>query len=89
MDGVVVPELNETVGDGSDGDDDVPPRPSEVVVDSVGSARDRCGSSRPGLVGPCFFSLVPSGAALLIVSYHELGQTGFRPTLRERAPVPS
>lgn len=41
VDGVVVPELNETVGDGGDGDDDAVPRPVEVIVDRVSSAKDR------------------------------------------------
>lgn len=38
VDGIVVPELNETIGDG---DDNAVPRPGEVFVDSVSSAKDR------------------------------------------------
>lgn len=37
-----MPELNEVVGDGGDGDGDVVPHPGDVFVDRVGSARDRC-----------------------------------------------
>lgn len=36
-----MPELNETVGDGGDTDSDVIPRPGDVFVDGVGSAKDR------------------------------------------------
>lgn len=59
----MVPELNETVGDGSDGDDDVPPRPSEVAVDRIGSARDRCGGNLPWLVGPSGVITRPVGCS--------------------------
>lgn len=38
---MVVPELNETVGDGGEKDGDVIPRPGDVFVDGVGSAKDR------------------------------------------------
>lgn len=41
IDGIVVPELNETVGDGGDGDSDAIPLPGDVVVDSVSTARDK------------------------------------------------
>ena len=41
VDGVVMPELNETVGDGGDGDDSAIPRAGEVFVDSVAAAKDR------------------------------------------------
>lgn len=42
VDGVVVPELNETVGDGGESDSENIPRPSDVSVEGAGSAKDRC-----------------------------------------------
>lgn len=41
VDGVVIPELNETVGDGGESDTDNIPRASDVFIDGVSSAKDR------------------------------------------------
>eukprot|EP00904_Undaria_pinnatifida_P007298 jgi/Undpi1/3699/HiC_scaffold_16.g07069.m1 len=45
IDGIVVPELNETVGDGGDGDSEAIPLPGDVVVDIASTARDSFGSA--------------------------------------------
>lgn len=45
VDGVVMPELNETVGDGGDDDGETIPLPGEVYVDSVGTAKDKYGKT--------------------------------------------
>eukprot|EP00903_Cladosiphon_okamuranus_P011129 g10505.t1 len=44
VDGVVMPELNETVGDGGDDDGETIPLPGEVSIDSVGTAKDSVGA---------------------------------------------
>ncbi|CAM9868831.1 unnamed protein product, partial [Hapterophycus canaliculatus] len=44
VDGMVMPELNDTVGDGEDPDGEAIPLPGEVSIDSVGSAKDSSGA---------------------------------------------
>eukprot|EP00752_Nemacystus_decipiens_P009326 g8334.t1 len=44
VDGVVMPELNDTVGDGGDDDGETIPLPGDVCVDSVGTAKDSVGA---------------------------------------------
>lgn len=41
VDGIVMPELNDTVGDSGDGDGEAIPLPGDVYIDGVGSAKDR------------------------------------------------
>ncbi|CAN0229122.1 unnamed protein product [Pylaiella littoralis] len=44
VDGVVMPELNETVGDSGDGDGEAIPLPGDVCIDGVGTAKDSAGA---------------------------------------------